>query len=92
MSSRDSLDEILEDHRVKWLNMLSELNDELTTVPEMLKVKAEIISEAKQAIRQWALDKQIELVKKLWAMERIPASQAKGGVSEEQSWTNRKVI
>ncbi len=43
---KEELEKTLTDHRIKWLNMLSELNDELISVPEMLEVKANIIEEA----------------------------------------------
>lgn len=47
----DSLDSILTDHRIAWLQMLNELNDEIISVPEMLEIKAKIITDTKQAIK-----------------------------------------
>ena len=47
---KEELEKTLTDHRIKWLNMLSELNDELISVPEMLEVKANIIEEALTSI------------------------------------------
>lgn len=56
---KEELEQILTDHRIKWLNMLSELNDELISVPEMLDVKANIIEEALTSIIN-LVDKELE--------------------------------
>lgn len=63
ISPGDELDEILTDHRVRWLNMLSELNDELISVPEMLDIKAEIIKDAKDRLNRLMLTRVVRELK-----------------------------
>jgi hypothetical protein len=62
---KEELEQILTDHRIKWLNMLSELNDELISVPEMLDVKANIIEEALTSIIN-LVDKEVAEYQRLY--------------------------